>query len=223
MNARWTPQAVAMFEAIFRPAMALCLQVRLRADSLIDPTRPVVFVSNHHSWWDGFLVRELHRKLMPSSPLWSVMLEREVAPRGWLRHLGCLGVSPGEGSSVRRLLRDLAEISRRPGPWAVSYFPQGSIRPANSRPLGFRSGIERILPVLGGVQVVPVALRIEPLNTRRPHAFVWAGAPLECKPGGSWSLRELEAALETHLDALDRELVGLAEHASVKWPGEILR
>ncbi|MBK8801021.1 MAG: lysophospholipid acyltransferase family protein [Fibrobacteres bacterium] len=222
MNAWWIPPAVAMFEAVFRPAMSMCLQVRLRADSGIDPTGAVVFVSNHHSWWDGFLVRELHRKLMPSSPLWSVMLERELAPRGWLRRLGCLGVSPGEGSSVRRLLRDLSEISHRPKPWAVSYFPQGCIRPAGTRPLGFRSGLERMLPAMGDVQVVPVALRIEPLNTRRPHAFIWAGAPLERKKsGGTWALRELETALESHLDALDKELVELAEHASLRWPGEI--
>lgn len=221
MKSRWDVPAVALFEAVFRPAMALSLQVRLRADSLIDPKRPIVFVSNHHSWWDGFLVRELHRKLMPASALWSVMLERELAPRGWLRRLGCLGVAPGEGSSVRRLLRDLSEVSQAANPWAVSYFPQGRIRPASARPLDFRPGIERVLRVMGNVQVVPVALRIEPLNTRRPHAFVCAGAPLESHPARPWKLRDLEAALESHLDALERELVELGEDAGVSWPGEI--
>jgi hypothetical protein len=33
--------------------------------------------------------------------------------------------------------------------------------------------LERLAPV----QVVPVALRIEPLNTMSPHAFVLAGDP----------------------------------------------
>lgn len=221
MRARWDRAAVAVFEAVFRPAMALCLQVRLRADSGIDPRRPVVFVSNHHSWWDGFLVRELHRKLMPASPLWSVMLERELDSRGWLRRLGCLGVAPGDGASVRRLLRDLSGISRTAKPWAVSYFPQGRIRPAGARPLGFRPGIERVLRVMGDVQVVPVALRIEPLNTRRPHAFVCAGAPL-VDSGVAWTLCDLEAALERHLDAMDRQLQELSEDASRHWPGELL-
>ncbi|HOX53238.1 MAG TPA: lysophospholipid acyltransferase family protein [Fibrobacteria bacterium] len=221
MTPRWHAPSVAVFEAVFSPFTAFCLRIRLRADDSIDPGRGVVFVANHHSWWDGFLLRALQRRLMPNTPLWSVMLERELAPRGWFRRMGCLGVAPGEPGSIRSLVRNLGAIARSPGGWAVSYFPQGRIRPADARPLGFRPGLERILSVMGNVQVVPVALRIEPLNTRRPHAFVWAGAPLEKTAGERFDLSSLERAVERQLDSLEAELARLGEDASREWPGEL--
>lgn len=217
MKPTWDPRAVACFELVFRPFLASRLRVRLRAVPNADPGRSRVLFANHHSWWDGFLLRELHRRTW-AGPLWTVMLERELAPRPWFRRLGCLGVDPAEPASVRHLARSLEAIAKGPAGWSLAWFPQGRIWPATRRPMGLRSGLARLAPCLGEVRMFPVALRTEPLNTLRPHAFVSPGKPL----GGSgpWATGVLEDALAAELDRLDQELSDMGEDASVHWPGE---
>lgn len=217
MKANFFRPAVAVFEAVFLPFMGTRL-AKLHIvvpPAPLDESLPVVFVSNHVSWWDGFLLRALHRRLRPQAGFYTIMLERELRKHPYFRLMGCVGIEPGKEGSFDRAIDAVA--SRRgtdPG-FCLSFFPQGRIWPATRRPLGFRTGIVHLLERLAPLQVVPVSLRIEPLNTMSPHAFVLAGAPRKIGPGQRIpTTKELESLVESTMDDLASRLERLGESAT---------
>lgn len=208
------PLAARAFEAVFLPFMARRLELHLQTAAVrIDPDIPAVFAANHVSWWDGFLVRALQRRLRPHDPLHTLMLERELRTRPFFRLLGCVGVEPGKAGSFTTALDELSRRRERDPASSYAFFPQGRIWPAQKRPLGFRRGIEPLLARLAPVQLVAVGIRFEPLNTLRPHAFVRCGKTLLVEKDRSVSSREVEALVQGVLDELSRRLDLLGEDA----------
>ena len=96
-----------IFDAFFRPFMRSRLRVVMRTGPPLAGNAPVVFVSNHTSWWDGFLLRQVQRKLAPDAHLYSVMLARELRTHPFLEWIGAVPVEPGSVAAVRSLLRFL--------------------------------------------------------------------------------------------------------------------
>ncbi|MFP4624931.1 MAG: hypothetical protein ACLFRX_12175, partial [Gemmatimonadota bacterium] len=82
MKTRYSPRVWAGFELVFRPWMRRRLDgihVRgLEGAAWIPGELPVLLLANHVSWWDGFLLREVHRSLRPDAPLHVVMSEAEL-------------------------------------------------------------------------------------------------------------------------------------------------
>lgn len=215
MRPRFFPPAVAVFEAVFRPFSATRFSaVHIETESVeLDPSLPVVLVSNHVSWWDGFLVRALQRRLRPKAPLFTVMLGRELRKHPYFRLMGCVGIEPGIRGSFDLALESIAGERARFPDLCLAFFPQGRIQTAQRRPLKFRSGVLEAIRKLSPVQVVPVGLRIEPLNTMAPHAFVATGPVLRFGPGDAPNLAGIESAVRTVLDDLAERLDRLGEDA----------
>jgi len=149
---------------------------------------PVILVANHTSWFDGFLLREVHRRIRPGAPLRSVMLDRELRRNPVLRWIGGTGFDPGHPQTLRSAIRALAGL--RSEGVVVSYFPQGHIFPASRRPLGFRPGIDLLARQMAPVHVVPVALHLEMANRVRPTAWIVQGQALtlDCPEVGTGPL-----------------------------------
>lgn len=216
---RWQPRVVRGFEAVFRPWMSRRLGgLHLTGlDRALPADRPLIFAANHVSWFDGFLVRELHRRLRPGVPLYTLMGHEQLGRNGFLRRLGVLDLDAERPAALKGLLRRLdAERAATPG-MAISMFPQGRIWPASRRPLGFRGGIAHLVRRLAPAVVVPVGIRLEPLTTVAPHAFVAVGHPMA---DGAFSLPALESAVAGQLDAIERLLAEHGEDAPAFWPGE---
>lgn len=141
---------------------------------------PLVAVANHVSWWDGFLLLELHRLMRPGAQFYAVMLESELRQHPFLGRIGAIGIDPQSPSAVLACIRELKRRVESHPDAMIFFFPQGRILPSWRRPLGFRRGVEVFCEALQDVVVMPVAIHIEPLNTVAPHAFVSAGEPLAC-------------------------------------------
>lgn len=215
---RWQPRVVRGFEAVFRPWMRRRLGgLHLTGlDRELPGDRPLIFAANHVSWFDGFLIRELHRRLRPGVPLYTLMGREELCRNGFLRRLGVLDLDAERPAALKGLLRRLdAERAATPG-MAISMFPQGRIWPASRRPLGFRGGITHLVRRLAPAVVVPVGIRFEPLTTVAPHAFVAVGHPIA---DGAFSLPVLESAVAGQLEAIERLLTEHGEDAPAFWPG----
>ena len=182
---------------------------------VLDPQRPVIVVSNHVSWWDGFLLRAVQRRLRPRAPLHTVMLDRELKRRPLLRALGAVGIDPVNPASVAHAVETLsARIKRRPDSM-ILYFPQGQIRPSHIRPLGFLRGIELFARHLPPADILPIGIHLEPLNTISPHAFISAG---ELRNSRDVKASDLEREVERQLDSI-REFIGEhGEHSAAEWP-----
>ena len=180
MRTWYSPTLWRGFELVFRPWMRRRLDgvhVRGVENAAWLPAMPVMLVANHVSWWDGFLLREVHRLLRPDAPLHVVMLEAELRRTPLFRGMGAVPLGPGP-MAARALATDLARrLGRRPDA-VVGFFPQGRIWPAHRRPLGFRRGASWLAGRLVPIAIVPVGLHLEHLTRPGAAAFVSVGSPL---------------------------------------------
>jgi 1-acyl-sn-glycerol-3-phosphate acyltransferase len=218
MHSRFSPLAVAAFEAFFRPwrdrRVRTCM-AGLPAD--LPPDVPLLLAANHTSWWDPFTLREMQRVLRPSSPVFVVMLDDELRRRPFFRWMGVHGIQPGSGASLRACVRELRErLAERPD-GSVVFFPQGRIWPSFKRPLGFHRGVGLLARELAPVVVLPVALHVEPLNATRATVFASVAEPI--RVDGALRPSQVEAAVTAELDVLLAFLARHGEDAPKHWPG----
>ena len=215
---RYSRAAMRLFRLGFRPFQRLRLHtvLYLPAGFRVPDDRPVLFVANHVSWWDGFLLLDLHHAVAPDRPLFTPMLAHELRRHPILRHLGALPLEQTT-SGVRDLLRVLERQRARDPRFALTFFPQGRIRPSWARPLGVQRGIELLVQRLAPCTVVPVALHVEPLNRLRPTAFVHVGPPIHA--GSRLHRDDIDARLRLQLDQLLAHLAEHGESAAAHEPG----
>jgi 1-acyl-sn-glycerol-3-phosphate acyltransferase len=107
MNSRFSPAAVRAFELLFHPWMRRRVHaVRVAGLPMgVAPTRPLLLASNHVSWWDAFVLREVQRVLRPGAPMYTLMSEAELARLPFFRWMGVVGIENGSPGSVARALR----------------------------------------------------------------------------------------------------------------------
>lgn len=184
----------------------------------VDAVSPLLLVSNHTSWWDGFLLKKVHEILHPGSTFHPVMLEYELGRRPFLRLLGAVGITPGSPGTFRRLLRTLQAARRKSTNLTVVYFPQGRIWPSHRRPLGFKEGVRLVADALAPVTLLPVGLHIEPGATHRASLAFVSAAPLVQYPREPVTSEDLEARVTCELDKIHGFLNTHGEGAEDLWP-----
>ena len=175
-----------------------------------------MLVSNHVSWWDGFLLRAVQKSIRPRSAFYTIALERELALHPILRLIGGVGMTPSSPSSILRSMRVLeAQCSDEPDT-VIGFFPQGRIAPSFARPLAFTRGIELFARRIGTLTVLPIALHIEPVTGMAPTAFVRAGDPIPA-PQGVVDVELLERSVEKLLDATTASILLHGETSVQHW------
>jgi 1-acyl-sn-glycerol-3-phosphate acyltransferase len=208
----------AGFERLFQPWMRRRLSgvhIRGAPASVPLPGLPLLLVANHVSWWDGFLLREVHRRIRPGAPFYVVMAADQLRRHPLFRWLGAIPLEDGP-LGPRAMLRQAERICAQGNP-VIGYFPQGRIWPSHRRPLGFLRGGEWLAENLAPVMVVPVALHLEPLNRAAPAAFVAVDRPFpvwERIPPGM-----LEDRVGAALGRLHGVLDTYGEAAPAHWEG----
>ena len=211
--------AWSVFDRVFRPWMRGRVRVHIAGrPGSVEPSFPLVLVANHESWWDGFLLREVQRRLRPKARFHAVMLERELAPRPFLRFLGGLGLEPPSLASNRRLIRTLDRLRVEDPTGVLAYFPQGVTRPGTPGPLAFRNGVIRVAEALAPATVLPVGLRLLPGVTSRFEAYLSVGSPLAVPGPGTLSLPLLEGAVAEEVEAIRAFVARHGEAAPQRFP-----
>lgn len=218
MKTRYSPRVWAGFELVFRPWMKRRLGgIHLRGiDQVawIPNDIPILMVSNHTSWWDGFLLREVHRRLRPDAPLHVIMLEEHIRNNAVFRWMGAVPLGDSR-LAARGLLRDLRDRTEQRHDAVLGFFPQGRIWPSYRRPLGFESGAGWLASRLSPIAVVPVGLHLEPLTEPGPAAFISVGQPTIVRSG--IRATALEAMVTAELDTILACTRGHGEDAPAVW------
>lgn len=219
LNDGFRPAAVGVFELAFAPIRRALLHGPLLAGvaPALPPDAPVLLVANHSSWWDGFILRDVQRMLRPGARFFTLMTTRELRRHPWLRWMGCVGIEPGNATSVLRAFKQFRDEARRDTSTVFAVFPQGSIWPSTRRPLRFERGVSVLAARLAPVRIVPVAIHLEHLNRAMPTAFVSAGPAIDAT-GEIPAPAALERAVEAELDAIRRFLDDAGERATRLWP-----
>ncbi len=176
---------------------------------------PLLLVANHVSWWDGFLLWELQRRLRPKGRVRTLMLESGMREHGIFRRLGGIPMRPGDPVSIRGAFRAARREREQYGSQlAIVYLPQGKIWPSTRRPLGFQRGVEVLARELAPVCCLPIGIHVEPLTSPEPSLFISVGEPLISPLP---SAAQLENDVEDLLDGILGELSSHGESIGAHW------
>jgi hypothetical protein len=214
MKPYYSGAAMRSFELLLSPwrRHMLAFSRPVGVPSAVAAGKPLVLVANHTSWWDGLLLRDIHRALRPRAPFYIVMTGTELRRFPFFRLMGAVPLDPGP-ASVLRMVRWLRRLVLRHPDATIAFFPQGRIWPAWRRPLGFKRGIEVVLDAIGPCLVMPVGIHMEPLNRSAPSAFVLAGEALALTADTTMTAAALEVLVEDRLDTIQSVLTMHGEDA----------
>ena len=152
------------------------------------PVGGTVLAPNHHSWWDGYVLRELSG--WAGADFRVLMTGRQLSRFPFLRRVGAV-----DAREVRAAVR-----AARAGAWVV-VFPEGAVQPAG--PLRTVQPGAAWIARNADVPLVPVALRAVMRGGQWPEAYVRLGAAV---PADELHPATIHAAITHELAALDAEL-----------------
>lgn len=175
-------------------------------------TEPLIFYANHNTFWDGYLAHVLFRQVygLEGYLMMDLQQMRRFKFFSWA---GVFSVDRANGRQAMRSLDYIAgELQGGPGR-ALWIFPQGEISPQERRPLGFQSGLARLIRRVGPCYVYPVAVRYEFFTQSQPEFLISVGEARHFtgqeKPDHRALAAELEQTLQTELDRLKADVNSL--------------
>jgi len=133
--------------------------------------KPLLVVSNHFSWWDGFFIlwlnnRYFHRRF------YVMMLEEQLRKNMILNKAGAFSVSRktrGIIESLEYSRNVLADRGNKPLPLLLM-FPQGEIRSMHIPSLKFEKGIEKITRgIEGDIDLLMTAVLVDYFSRQKPE------------------------------------------------------
>jgi len=146
-----------------------------------DKNLPVLLISNHFSWWDGFWamyvnVKILHRKFH------FMMLEEQLKRYSFLINTGGYSVKKGSRSVIETLNYTLELLSDNKN--MVLLFPQGKITSIYQQSIEFEHGLERILKgIKGKVQIMFLANLVDYYSEEKPTLNIYLQEYIMSDPG----------------------------------------
>jgi 1-acyl-sn-glycerol-3-phosphate acyltransferase len=136
-----------------------------------DNGLPVLLLSNHLSWWDGFWAMYVNLKLLKRR-FHFMMLEEQLKRYSFFIHVG--------GYSVKNRARSLVESINYTAELLcdnrnmVLLFPQGRITSIYDQTFIFGKGVEYILrKVEGKVQIIFMANLVDYFSNEKPSLFIY--------------------------------------------------
>ncbi|MCX7878869.1 MAG: lysophospholipid acyltransferase family protein [Ignavibacteria bacterium] len=144
--------------------------------SLTDKDISTLIIANHSSWWDGFTAWLVTSHLLKVED-YLMMDYSQLRKYRFFRFLGAYSVDKSNPVSLKKSLEFTCSLLKQENKF-VWFFPQGEIKPQDSRPLGFQKGIEKIIRESGRINLVPVAFRYEFTSEQRPEVFILTGKPI---------------------------------------------
>lgn len=132
---------------------------------------PALAIGNHFSWWDGFWMMGLNKRVI-GKKFHILMLEEQLKNRMFLNKFGAAGLQP-KSHDVINAIDYCAEILQNPN-HILFYFPEGEIRAQNSTDMKFKKGVLRIIEKAHtNLQLLFVANLTEYFSNRKPTLFTF--------------------------------------------------
>jgi 1-acyl-sn-glycerol-3-phosphate acyltransferase len=131
---------------------------------------PVLLISNHISWWDGFWAMYLNLKLLHRK-FHFMMLEDQLKKYSFFINSGGYSVRKGSRSVIESIDYTVKILSDKRN--LVLLFPQGTISSLYEQHIKFERGLERIMKeVQGRVQVIFMANLVEYFSQEKPSLYI---------------------------------------------------
>ena len=132
----------------------------------VNPKKSILLLANHYSWWDGFLIFYLNKKLFKKKA--HVMIIEATARKfPFMKYLGAYTVNKGTKDMIVSL-DYTAGLLANPGN-LVLLFPQGKIYSNFADEIVFNNGLSRIIKkAKGQFEMVFAVSFIETLHHKKP-------------------------------------------------------
>ena len=137
-----------------------------------DRGLPILLISNHISWWDGFWAEYLNLKIFKRDFFYFMMLEEQLEKNRFLRYTGGFSIKKRSKSIVDSLsyTAELLEDRRN----IVIIFPQGEIQSLYNTSINFDKGLEFILKKLKSkVQIIFLASLVDYFSGQKPGLYTY--------------------------------------------------
>ncbi len=137
-----------------------------------DRGLPVLLISNHISWWDGFWAVYLNRKVFNRKFFYFMMLEEQLKKNRFLRYTGGFSIKKKSKSIIESLnyTAGLLEDNRN----IVIVFPQGEIQSLYNSSINFDKGLEFILKKLTGkVHIIFLTSLVDYFSGQKPGLYMY--------------------------------------------------
>lgn len=167
---------------------------------------PILFVSNHTSWWDPMVTMMLAVDHFDLDG-YAMMDAKNLRELGFFARAGAFGVDPNDARDGVRAIRYAAKLLDRPGR-AVWIYPQGSERPIDERPLDFQPGAAAVARAVDDVSVIPIAVHYRFGGTEYPEMRIAVGEPIEVSRNLEEGRMAQSEAVENGLDRVAQDILG---------------
>ena len=203
------PLFLAWFDGWCRRALRQAFhQVHLYLDRELpfEAKQSHLYVANHSSFWDGIVLYHWLRSRR-RQPIYCMIDEVQVREHPFFRRVGGFSVDRSNPRDGLRAIDYASELLNR-NAMSVIVFPQGELRHNDVRPLGFESGVARIVEKCPGAKVITVALRYEFWTEQRAEALVSADEFNDRHQKRDAVMRSLEEQITGQLDRLQQRARG---------------
>lgn len=166
--------------------------------------KSILMLPNHSSWWDGFFIYFLNKKIFKRQ-VYLMMLEEELAKNKFFSRIGAFSIRK-KTFQVRESLAYAYSLLSSVNKPLVCIFPQGELLPWGKRPLGFERGVEFLLSrITEPLTLCMLAMRIEFRDEQYPDVFLMYEY-VNFEPGTKNSVPYLEDKLASLLTQLSEKI-----------------
>lgn len=133
---------------------------------------PILIISNHISWWDGFWVVYLNLKLLHRKYFFFMMLEEQLRKNIFLNKAGGFSVKKGSRSIIESLsyTADLLKDKNN----LVLMFPQGKIESMHKQEIIFEKGIDYVLKKTSSKpQIIFLVSLVDYFSDQKPGLYMY--------------------------------------------------
>lgn len=171
LKATHNPFLYGFFKLYTRVKLKIAFRNILIEGEVADKGLPVLVIANHFSWWDGFWIVHLNRKLFRRK-FYYMMLEEELRKNIFLNRIGGYSVKRGSRSIIESLRYTIDLLKNREN--LVLLFPQGKIESGHVTGFLFEKGVQRVAgEVAGHAQIIFVVNFVEYYSRARPSLYMY--------------------------------------------------
>lgn len=130
--------------------------------------KSLIVTPNHFSWWDGFFIDYMNRKLLRRN-FHILMLEEQLNKYRFFNYLGAFSINPGFAKSTILTARYTASVINDADNM-VAFYPQGRIEDYAKRPVELKPGLKLFLKnAADNTAVLIVTFSIRYNESRKPY------------------------------------------------------
>jgi 1-acyl-sn-glycerol-3-phosphate acyltransferase len=136
-----------------------------------DRGLPLLVIPNHFSWWDGFIISSLNRKVFHRK-YHVMMLEKQLKKYLFFSKTGAFSIST-DPKGILESMSYAAKLLKK-SENMVTFFPQGHFESVYQYPLHLKGGLKWLLKNLKNeIQVIFVANLAEYFEYPKPQLFIY--------------------------------------------------